>query len=234
MADRAAATQRLCDKGVVAVVRAASSEQLVDVAAALLAGGVDCIEITMTTPNALQVIADCRNAHPQACVGAGSVLDGPTAKRVIEAGAQFVVSPVFDPEVLAAAHEADLPVIPGALTPTEILRASQAGADIVKVFPGGQLGPGYFRDILAPMPHLKLSPTGGVDLKTVADWIASGAVTLGIGSALVTRSALASGKLSEITDLARQYVRLVAQARAARQSSPQAARPSSPQAAKKK
>ncbi len=198
------------------MVRAASSGQLVDVARALLAGGMDCVEITMTTPNALEVIRDCRSAVPEAMVGVGSVLDADTARAAIAAGAQFVVSPVFDHRVIAAAHQAGLPVVPGALTPTEILTATSAGADIVKVFPGGQFGPRYFRDILAPMPHLKLSPTGGVDLTTAADWITAGAVTLGIGSALVTRSALASGKLGEITDLAWQYVRIVAEARAAK------------------
>jgi 2-dehydro-3-deoxyphosphogluconate aldolase/(4S)-4-hydroxy-2-oxoglutarate aldolase len=216
MSNRASGVKRLCEKGVVAVVRASSGEQLVDVARALLAGGVECVEITMTTPNALQVIRDCRSAVPEAMVGVGSVLDEGTARAAIAAGAQFVVSPVFNPQVVAAAHEADLPVVPGAMTPTEILTAHNGGADIVKVFPGGQFGPGYFRDVLAPMPHLKLSPTGGVDLTTAAEWIAAGAVTLGIGSALVTRSALASGKLHEITDLARQYVRLVADARAAK------------------
>ncbi|MCJ7544271.1 MAG: bifunctional 4-hydroxy-2-oxoglutarate aldolase/2-dehydro-3-deoxy-phosphogluconate aldolase [Phycisphaerae bacterium] len=216
MSNRAAAVKRLCEKGVVAVVRAASSGQLVDVVRALLAGGVECVEITMTTPNALQVIRDCRSAVPEAMIGVGSVLDEGTAQAAIAAGAQFVVSPVFCPQVVGAAHEADLPVVPGAMTPTEILTAHQAGADIVKVFPGGQFGPSYFRDILAPMPHLKLSPTGGVDLTTAADWIAAGAVTLGIGSALVTRSALASGKVNEITDLARQYVRIVDEARAAK------------------
>jgi 2-dehydro-3-deoxyphosphogluconate aldolase/(4S)-4-hydroxy-2-oxoglutarate aldolase len=216
MPDRAAAVKRLCDKGVVAVVRAASSAQLVDVAQALLAGGVDCVEITMTTPNALEVIRDCRSAVPDAMIGVGSVLNAEVARAAIAAGAQFVVSPVFDPQVVAAAHEADLPVVPGALTPTEILTATDAGADIVKVFPGGQFGPRYFRDLLAPMPHLKLSPTGGVDLTTAAEWISAGAVTLGIGSALVTRSALARSRLGEITDLARQYVRIVAEARAAK------------------
>ncbi len=216
MTNRAAAVQRLCQRGVVAVVRAASSEQLLDVARALLAGGVECIEITMTTPNALKVISDCRSSVADAMVGVGSVLDAQTARQAITAGAQFVVSPVFHPQVVEAAHQADLPVIPGALTPTEIFTATSAGADIVKVFPGGQFGPSYFRDILAPMPHLKLSPTGGVDLETAADWIAAGAVTLGIGSALVTRSALASAHFAEITDLARQYVRIVADARAAK------------------
>jgi 2-dehydro-3-deoxyphosphogluconate aldolase/(4S)-4-hydroxy-2-oxoglutarate aldolase len=208
--------KRLCEKGVVAVVRASSSAQLVDVARALLAGGVDCVEITMTTPNALAVIRDCRSAVPDAMIGVGSVLNAEVARAAIAAGAQFVVAPVFDPQVVAAAHQADLPVVPGALTPTEILTASNAGADIVKVFPGGQFGPSYLRDLLAPMPHLKLSPTGGVDLTTAAEWIAAGAVTLGIGSALVTRSALASGKLQEITDLARRYVQIVAEARAAK------------------
>jgi 2-dehydro-3-deoxyphosphogluconate aldolase/(4S)-4-hydroxy-2-oxoglutarate aldolase len=208
--------KRLCEKGVVAVVRASSSAQLVDVARALLAGGVDCVEITMTTPNALAVIRDCRSAVPDAMIGVGSVLNAEVARAAIAAGAQFVVSPVFDPQVVVAAHQADLPVVPGALTPTEILTASNAGADIVKVFPGGQFGPSYLRDLLAPMPHLRLSPTGGVDLTTAAEWIAAGAVTLGIGSALVTRSALASGRLDEITDLARRYVQIVAEARAAK------------------
>ncbi len=216
MPDRGSAVQRLCDKGVVAVVRASSSEQLVEVAKALLAGGVDCIEITMTTPNALKVIGDCRSAVGEAMIGVGSVLDADTARRAIDAGAQFVVSPVFNPEVIQAAHAADLPVVPGAFTPTEILNAANAGADIVKVFPGGQFGPKYFKAILAPMPHLKLSPTGGVDLNTAADWIAAGAVTLGIGSALVTKSALASGSLGEVRDLAGKYVRIVADARAAK------------------
>jgi len=216
MSNRSSAVQRLCDRGVVAVVRARSGEQLVEVAKALLAGGVDCIEITMTTPNALEVIRNCRAAVKEAMIGVGSVLDAATARKAIEAGAQFVVSPIFNPQVVQAAHKADLPVVPGAFTPTEIINAANAGADIVKVFPGGQFGPGYFRDILAPMPHLKLSPTGGVDLNSAAEWIAAGAVTLGIGSALVTKSALASGNFDEIRDLAGEYVRIVAAARAAK------------------
>ncbi|MFA6133740.1 MAG: bifunctional 4-hydroxy-2-oxoglutarate aldolase/2-dehydro-3-deoxy-phosphogluconate aldolase [Phycisphaerae bacterium] len=215
MSNRSAAVERLCATGVVAVVRARSSEQLIDVAKSLLAGGVECIEITMTTPNALKVISDCRSALGAAMIGVGSVLDGSTADKAIAAGAQFVVSPIFNPEVIARAHAADLPVIAGALTPTEILNASNAGADIVKVFPGGQFGPSYFKDVLAPMPHLKLSPTGGVDLTTAADWIKAGAVALGIGSSLVTKAALESGNFGEIEDLARRYVKIVAETRAA-------------------
>lgn len=217
MATRQEKVQRLCDKGVVAVVRARSSEQLVDVAKALLAGGVDCIEITMTTPNALEVIGKCCEAiGGEALIGVGSVLDAPTAREAIAAGAQYVVSPVFLPEVIAAAHDGEAPCVPGALTPTEILNATNAGADIVKVFPGGSVGPGYVKALLAPMPHLKLSPTGGVDLDTAANWIAAGAVTLGIGSALVTKRALAEGNLGEIERLARRYVQIVAEARAAK------------------
>ena len=217
MPDREAIVARMCDKGIVAVVRAKSSEQLNSVARALLDGGVDCIEITMTTPNALQVIADCRKSLGDAAlIGVGSVLDAATAKEAIDAGAQYVVSPVFVPAVIDAAHDAGMPCVPGAFTPTEILEATRAGADLVKVFPGGSVGPEYFKAVLAPMPHLKLTPTGGVDLNTAADWIAAGAQTLGVGSALVTKSALASGNMDEIRALASQYVQIVADARAAK------------------
>ncbi len=214
MTDRAASTARLCEKGVVAVVRASGSEQLIDVAQALLAGGVDCIEITMTTPNALEVISTCRRQLDEAFVGVGSVLNAETAEQAIEAGAQFVVSPITDPQIIQAAHAHDLPCVPGAFTPTEIHNATAAGADMVKVFPAGMFGPKFFKAVLAPMPQLKLTPTGGVNLDTAASWIQAGAQTLGIGSSLVTKSALSSGNVQEITDLAGQYVRIVAEARA--------------------
>jgi 2-dehydro-3-deoxyphosphogluconate aldolase/(4S)-4-hydroxy-2-oxoglutarate aldolase len=216
MSNRAEAVERLCDKGVVAVVRAQSSEQLIDVAKALLTGGVDCIEITMTTPNALAVIRACREALAEAMIGVGSVLDGETAVAAIEAGAQFVVSPIFSLDVVQAAHAVDLPVVPGCFTPTEIINATNAGADLVKVFPAGFFGAKYFKAILAPMPHLKLTPTGGVNLDTAADFIAAGAATLGVGSALVTKQALAEGNLDEVQRLAGEYVRIVAEARAAK------------------
>jgi 2-dehydro-3-deoxyphosphogluconate aldolase/(4S)-4-hydroxy-2-oxoglutarate aldolase len=208
------ATDRLCDKGIVAIVRANSSGQLIDVAGALLAGGVDCIEITMTTPNALDVIRQCRQTVPGAMIGVGSVLNAATASAAVEAGAQFVVSPVFVPGVVAKAHELDVPVVPGCFTPTEILSATNAGADLVKVFPAGIFGPEFIKAVLAPMPHLKLTPTGGVDLTTAAAWIAAGAKTLGVGTALVTKKALAEGDFGQIESLARQYVRIVADARA--------------------
>jgi len=209
------ATDRLCDKGVVAVVRDQSSGQLIDVAQALRAGGVECIEITMTTPNALEVIRQCRSSVPGALIGVGSVLDAATAGAAVEAGAQFVVSPIFDPAVVAKAHDHDVPVVPGCFTPTEIRAATAAGADLVKVFPAGFFGPAFIKALLAPMPHLKLTPTGGVNLDTAAAWIQAGAKTLGVGSALVTKKALADGDFDEIERLARQYVRIVADARAA-------------------
>jgi 2-dehydro-3-deoxyphosphogluconate aldolase/(4S)-4-hydroxy-2-oxoglutarate aldolase len=217
MADRASLVSRLCAKGVVAVVRAQSSGQLIDVAEALRAGGVDAIEITMTTPDALRVIADCREAMAdEAVVGVGSCIDAKTARDAIAAGAQFVVSPVFREEIIRAAHDAGLPAVPGCFTPTEIVNATNAGADLVKVFPAGMFGPKYFKALLAPLPHVKLTPTGGVNLDTAAAWIEAGAVTLGIGSALVTKQALAAGDFAEMERLAARYVEIVAAARAAR------------------
>lgn len=216
MADREATVQRLCEKGIVAVIRASGSEQLIEVAEALLSGGVDCIEITMTTPNALEVISDCRSKLPDALIGVGSVLNADVARRAIDAGAQFVVSPIFKTEIIDTAHAAGLPAVPGCFTPTEIQVATDAGADMVKFFPGGMFGPKFFKAVLAPMPHLKLTPTGGVSLDTAADWIAAGACTLGAGSALVTKKALADGDMSEIQRLAREFIRVIAEARAAK------------------
>jgi 2-dehydro-3-deoxyphosphogluconate aldolase / (4S)-4-hydroxy-2-oxoglutarate aldolase len=196
-------------------VRAKSSGQLVDVARAMAAGGVDCIEITMTTPNALAVIAAVREQLGDTVLtGVGSVLDAETARAAILAGAQFVVSPVFNVAILEMAHRYGLPCVPGAFTPTEILNATAAGADMVKVFPAGQLGPGFFKDILGPMPHLKLTPTGGVDLDTAASFIKAGAKTLGVGSALVAPKAVAAGDFATLTETARKFVKVVADARA--------------------
>ncbi len=218
MSNCSATVDRMCDKGIVAVVRASSSDQLMDVARALVAGGVDCIEITMTTPNALQVIADARkDLGEQALVGVGSVLTPQMARDSIEAGAQFVVSPVYNPQFIELAHAADLPCVPGCFTPTEIMNATRAGADMVKVFPAGFFGPKYLKAIMAPMPSLRLTPTGGVDLNTAADWIAAGARTLGVGSALVTKQALVNGDMGEIESLAKQFVQIVADARAKRE-----------------
>jgi len=215
MSRRTEAVERLCDKGIIAVIRAKSSEQLLEVAGALLAGGVDCIEVTLTTPNALEVIGQCRAAMgARALIGVGSALSGEATKQACDAGAQFVVSPIFDPAIIQAAHAADAPAVPGTFSPTEIHAATEAGADLVKVFPAGRLGPGFFKDILAPMPHLKLTPTGGVNLDTAGEFIQAGAVTLAVGSALVDKKAVAAGDTATIQDLAERFVRAVADARA--------------------
>ena len=216
MSARDATTERMCVKGIIAVVRTDSSEQLLEVAGALLDGGVDCIEFTMTIPGALAAIERCRPAMPKGTLlGVGSVLDGATTEEAVRAGAQFVVSPIFDERIISAAHAADVPAVPGAFSPTEILAATNAGADLVKVFPATRLGPQFFKDILAPMPHLKLMPTGGVNLDTAGDFVRAGAATLAVGSALVRKDAIRAGDFAKIRQLAEQFVGAVAEARAA-------------------
>jgi len=201
--------------GIVAVVRASDSSRLVEVAGALQDGGVTCIEITMTTPNALAVIeATTREMGDRACIGVGTVLDPETARAAILAGAQFVVGPTLDEAVIRMAHRYSKPVVPGALTPTEILRAWEAGADVVKVFPAAVVGgPAYFRAIKGPLPHIKLSPTGGVNLETAAEFIRAGAEFLGVGGELVTKSDLAAGNLDGLRERAAKYIRIIQEAR---------------------
>jgi 2-dehydro-3-deoxyphosphogluconate aldolase/(4S)-4-hydroxy-2-oxoglutarate aldolase len=169
----------------------------------------------MSTPKAIagiEMLAD--KFGDTAVIGVGTVIDAATARDAIAAGAQFVVSPVFDEEVVATARRYGKMVIPGAFTPTEILRAWTAGADVVKVFPATALGPGFFKDILAPLPQLRLTPTGGVDVKNAGDWIKAGAVFLGAGSALVTKDALAKNDFGSITANAKAFVEAIRAARA--------------------
>jgi 2-dehydro-3-deoxyphosphogluconate aldolase / (4S)-4-hydroxy-2-oxoglutarate aldolase len=214
MNDRVATLDRLLTTGVIAVIRADSGEQLIDVCRALAAGGVSACEITMTTPGALEAIAAASNELGDAAlVGAGSVLDAPTARAAILAGAKFIFSPVLNVEVIETAHRNDCVAVPGALTPTEICTAWTAGADVVKVFPANHFGPQYFRDIHGPMPQIKMTPTGGVDLTTAAEWIKAGAVAVGVGSALVKKELIKGAKWDELSALAKQYVDLVAAAR---------------------
>jgi 2-dehydro-3-deoxyphosphogluconate aldolase/(4S)-4-hydroxy-2-oxoglutarate aldolase len=207
--------QKIAACGVVAVIRARSEEQLPHIAHALLEGGVVAIEITMTTPNAIRGIEKLTHeVGDKAVVGVGTVIDAATARDAISAGAQVVVSPVFDPEVIAVTQGAGTLCIPGAFTPTEILRAWNAGADVVKVFPSTALGPGYFKDILAPLPQLRLTPTGGVDLNNAGAWIKAGAVFVGAGSSLVTKQALATGDWQSITANAKAFIEVIGKARA--------------------
>jgi 2-dehydro-3-deoxyphosphogluconate aldolase/(4S)-4-hydroxy-2-oxoglutarate aldolase len=217
-ADRNAVTTQMEASGLVAVIRADSPTQLIDLCKALSEGGVKFCEITMTTPGALDAIAKARASLAAECViGVGSVLDAETARAAILAGAQFVVGPVLNLDVIAMAHRYGLPVIPGALTPTEIMTAFTAGADMVKVFPANHFGPTYFKDLLAPMPQLKLTPTGGVTLETAADWLKAGAACLGVGSALVKKELIKSKDWAALTRLSRQFVDIVRQTRGGEQ-----------------
>jgi 2-dehydro-3-deoxyphosphogluconate aldolase/(4S)-4-hydroxy-2-oxoglutarate aldolase len=200
--------------GVIAVLRLPSIEPLADIARALLAGGVVSIELTMTTPNALEGVRRLSAEFEEAVVGVGTVMDAAAARAAIAAGAMYVVSPHFDPAIVAATRDLWRVSMPGAFTPTEILRAWEGGADVVKVFPSAGLGPNYFRDVLAPLPHLKLMPTGGVDTKNVGEWIRAGAVCVGAGTSLVSKDAVARRDWAAITANARAMVDGV---RAARQ-----------------
>ncbi len=200
--------------GVVAIIRASGSGELIDVVAALRAGGVTCIEVTMTTPDALEVIRQARKAcEPPAAIGVGSVLDPETARAAILAGAQFVVSPITCPDTIALCKRYSVPVMPGAMTPTEVVRAWQNGADIVKVFPTSSLGPAVIKDLKGPLPQIKLLPTGGVDLDTVGDFIKAGAVAVGVGGALVSAKALRARDFESIRSTAAAFLERVSQAR---------------------
>jgi 2-dehydro-3-deoxyphosphogluconate aldolase/(4S)-4-hydroxy-2-oxoglutarate aldolase len=200
--------------GVVAVIRAQSAEQLGPLAMALMEGGVTSIEVTMSTPKAIAGIESLADSlGDKAVIGVGTVLDAHTARDAIAAGAQFVVSPVLDEEVIATTRRYGKISIPGAFTPTEILRAWTAGADVVKVFPSTSLGPQYFKDIFGPLPQVRLTPTGGVDLKNAAEWIKAGAACIGVGTSLVTKEAMSKGDWGAISANARAFVQAVAGAR---------------------
>lgn len=205
---------QMSEAGVVAVIRAKSKDQLMGIAEALLAGGVPSIEVTMSTPKAIagiEMLAD--RFGDQAILGVGTVLDAATARDAIQAGAQFVVSPITDPAIIETTIRYGKVSIPGAFTPTEIVHAWTIGGDVIKVFPSTALGPQFFKDILAPLPQLKLTPTGGVDLNNAGDWIKAGAVCVGVGSALVTKAALAGNDWAAITANAHALIETIRAAR---------------------
>jgi len=205
----------LLDSGVIAVVRMAETAGLRAAARALAAGGVGAVEITLTTPGAIEAIAELVSDGELGCVvGAGTVLDQAAARGVIDAGARFVVSPTLNPAVIRLCRERDIPCMPGAFTPTEILEAWRAGAPLAKLFPAAAVGPGYLRDLLAPLPFVRLVPSGGVTLENAADWIRAGAAAVSVGSALVSAALVAGESTAELTARARSFVERVAQARA--------------------
>jgi 2-dehydro-3-deoxyphosphogluconate aldolase/(4S)-4-hydroxy-2-oxoglutarate aldolase len=207
---READLQRMIDSGIVAVVRAPSPAGLIDVIRALADGGVTVAEVTFTVPDAAEVIRQARKElGDRILLGAGTILDTETARTALLAGAAFLVSPTVNFDVIRMCKRYDKLSLPGAYTPTEILAAWEAGADVVKVFPADGLGPNYFRALRGPLPQIKLMPTGGVDLNTAAEFLKAGAVCLGIGSQLVDPKMVTQRDYAGLTALAKKYVDIV-------------------------
>ena len=207
---REATLKRILDGGIVAVVRSESSASLVKVVEALAEGGVSAAEVTFTVPDAVEVIRQVRREVGDAVVlGAGTVLDPETARAALLAGAEYIVAPTVHPEVIRLCRRYDKAVMPGAFTPTEILTAWEAGADVVKVFPADVGGPAYLKAIRGPLPQIRLMPTGGVDLTTAENFLKAGACCLGVGGALVDPKAIAAGDFARIRSLAEQYTAIV-------------------------
>ena len=214
MDSRAQVAAEIARLGVVAVIRMKDPAKLRAVFDALAEGGVKAIEVTMTVPGAVGLIGELAKSLPPGIVlGAGTVTDAATARAVIDAGARFIVSPVFRREVVAICLERAVVAAPGCFSPTEILDAHEMGADVVKVFPATALGPQYIKDLRAPMPQLRLMPTGGVTLDNAGDWIRAGAVAVGVGSALLDTKAIDEGRFDVIVGNARRIVASVASGR---------------------
>jgi 2-dehydro-3-deoxyphosphogluconate aldolase / (4S)-4-hydroxy-2-oxoglutarate aldolase len=200
--------------GLIPVLRAPSAEAAIAAALAIEAGGVSIVEVTMTVPGALEVIHALGKSSHSVLIGAGTVLDPETARACMLAGAKFIVSPALNLKTIELCHRYSVPIIPGALTPTEIVTAWEAGADVVKVFPCGAVGgPKYLAALRGPLPQIDLIPTGGVSLSNAAEFLAAGAFALGVGADLVDTSALANGKTDVLTENARKYVAIIEQAR---------------------
>jgi 2-dehydro-3-deoxyphosphogluconate aldolase/(4S)-4-hydroxy-2-oxoglutarate aldolase len=197
---------RIVDGGLVAIVRLDQEAPLQAVVEALCLGGIDVIEVTMTTPGALDALKDASaSLGNRVLLGAGTVLDSETARAAILAGARFIVSPTLSTDVTKLCHRYGVVSIPGAYTPTEILAAWELGADLVKVFPAGSLGPQYIRDVLAPLPQIRLVPTGGVNLTNIRAFVEAGATAVAVGGNLVSKSVIARGDYETLTQTARQF-----------------------------
>ena len=205
---------RLTNPGIIAVIRTERADDVLPVCEALLAGGVSALEITLTVPDALKLISEAgRRFGARAVVGAGSVLNAGAGRAALDAGAEFVVSPIVRPEIAAVARAAGRPVMLGAYTPSEAQAAHEAGADFVKLFPADTLGPGYIKSLRAPMPHLRIVPTGGVNLENAADFFAAGCAALGLGSSLLPGNVIREKNWNELTRLAAEYVTLAQKSR---------------------
>ena len=209
MRSRSEIISRLINPGIVAVVRTDKPGQLPAICEALITGGVIAIEITFTVPNALEAIRDAgQRFGDRALIGAGTVLNAGMCRAAIGVGAEFVVSPITRLEIITAAHALDKPVMIGAYTPTEAQTAHEAGADFIKIFPADKLGPSYIKSLRAPLPHLKIVPTGGVDLNTAADFLKAGCAALGVGGSLLTADILKTENWAELTRLAKAFVEI--------------------------
>ena len=205
---------KIIESGVVAVIRLNGKEKLPEIINALSKGGISAMEITMTTPNAIEIINEIsQKVGNDFMIGAGTVLDSETARAVILAGAQFVVSPVTNIEMMKTVHRYNKAVFPGAFTPTEILHAWENGADVVKVFPATALGPQFFKDIHGPLPQVRLTPTGGVSLENTGEFIRCGASCVGVGTALLNKKMIADSNWPALTENAEKFVEEVKKAR---------------------
>jgi 2-dehydro-3-deoxyphosphogluconate aldolase / (4S)-4-hydroxy-2-oxoglutarate aldolase len=215
--DKTKIMQHMHELGLVPVLRASSAQEAINIADAIMAGGVNILEVTMTVPGAIRVIEQLANHHGEKLLlGAGTVLDPETARSCILAGAQFIVSPALDLRTIELCRRYSVPIMPGALTPTEILSAWQAGADVVKVFPCSALGGAkYLKALQGPLPQIQLIPTGGVSLATAEEFLAAGAFALGVGSDLVDAKAAREGRTSVITENAQKYIGIVKKFRGA-------------------
>lgn len=213
---KAEVIKKIKDIGVIPVVRATTADEAIRAIDAIREGGISVLEITMTVPGAVDLIEKVSATYGKdALVGAGTVLTPEAASACISAGAQFIVSPALNLETIACCQRHEVAVLPGALTPTEVVHAWMAGADFVKVFPAGAVGgPGYIKSLKAPLPQIELVPTGGVSLKTAADFIKAGAAALGVGADLVDINAIREGQAALITDRAKQFLEIVRAARA--------------------
>ena len=215
--DKTKILQHMHELGLVPVLRASSAQEAITIADAIMAGGVNILEVTMTVPGAIRVIEQLANHHgDKLLVGAGTVLDPETARNCILAGAQFIVSPALDLRTIELCRRYSVPIMPGALTPTEIVSAWQAGADVVKVFPCSAVGGAkYLKALQGPLPQIPLIPTGGVSLATAEEFLAAGAFALGVGGDLVDTKAAREGRTSIITENAQKYIGIVKKFRSA-------------------
>jgi 2-dehydro-3-deoxyphosphogluconate aldolase/(4S)-4-hydroxy-2-oxoglutarate aldolase len=215
MASRSEISDRIMELGIVAVVRTPAFDLVQPACEALIKGGVLAVEVTMTVPKALQALREVSGQFGDvALIGAGTILNAEQCGEAIHAGAQYIVTPITKLEIVFAAHARNKPVMLGAYTPTEAQLAHEAGADFIKIFPADKLGPGYMKSIRAPLPHLRIVPTGGVDLQTAPEFLKAGCAALGIGSSLLTAEILKKKDWRELARLASEYVRVVREARA--------------------